>query len=390
MLNKTTSILFQRYGDIIGEQMTMQSENRLSKTVELTNKRSSFFYALDHDLYLTVTKGIAMIVTALNPDGNDMDRFVIHRTVRLKAGVYFCILSISANACIRISYDQSIKLSQYPTPGQQPIIYEAIVPSFQIKEIYAAYYQVRGRNYRFPGETHPYWELTFIDNGCLNTKVDDREYCLRDRELMLYAPNQFHDQANRADKACSYLTILFDMEIKDATIISNRIYHAHRELWEALQHYIKAADQHLHYDKELMLCYCKEIIIRILQYDGLKENHHTPTLMQQKFENELVNEIISYINEHIYEPLTIEDITQRFSLSRSSLQTLFKNNIGCAPKQYILDLKLTKSKYLIKESTHTISEIAAMLGFTSIHYFSRRFKQSFHMTPRDYAKSIYP
>ena len=53
------------------------------------------------------------------------------------------------------------------------------------------------------------------------------------------------------------------------------------------------------------------------------------------------------------------------------------------------NLKLNKGKLLIKESTHTISEISSMLGFTSVHYFSRKFKQEFGITPSDYAKSIY-
>ena len=50
---------------------------------------------------------------------------------------------------------------------------------------------------------------------------------------------------------------------------------------------------------------------------------------------------------------------------------------------------IDKGKLLIKESTHTISEISAMLGFTSVHYFSRKFKQEYGITPSDYAKSIY-
>ncbi|MEG0743950.1 MAG: AraC family transcriptional regulator, partial [Erysipelotrichaceae bacterium] len=44
---------------------------------------------------------------------------------------------------------------------------------------------------------------------------------------------------------------------------------------------------------------------------------------------------------------------------------------------------------LIKESLYTISEISSKLGFTSIHYFSRKFKQQFGITPSDYAKTIY-
>ena len=126
-----------------------------------------------------------------------------------------------------------------------------------------------------------------------------------------------------------------------------------------------------------------------MQYDFLTSSPVASTPMQQRFENELLNEIVIFINDSIYEQITIEEICLKFSISRSSLQTLFKNNLGVAPKQYISDLKLNKSKLLIKESVYTISEIASMMGFTSIHYFSRKFKQQFGITPTDYAKTIY-
>ena len=110
--------------------------------------------------------------------------------------------------------------------------------------------------------------------------------------------------------------------------------------------------------------------------------------MQQKYDSELLDGIINYVNENIYSPITIEELCEKFSLSRSTLQILFKNNLEVAPKQYISDLKLAKAKQLIKESSHTISEIATICGFGSIHYFSRKFKATFGITPTDYAKSF--
>ena len=75
-------------------------------------------------------------------------------------------------------------------------------------------------------------------------------------------------------------------------------------------------------------------------------------------------------------------------MSRSSIQTLFKVNLDVTPKQYISDLKFSKSKQMIKNSTYSISEISRMCGFSSIHYFSRKFKEKYGVTPTSYAKSI--
>ena len=85
----------------------------------------------------------------------------------------------------------------------------------------------------------------------------------------------------------------------------------------------------------------------------------------------------------------IEDICSKFAVSRSSLQMLFKNNLNITPKKYINDLKLAKSKLLIKENKYTISEIAFMLGFSSIHYFSRAFTQHYEISPSEYAQTVF-
>ena len=96
-----------------------------------------------------------------------------------------------------------------------------------------------------------------------------------------------------------------------------------------------------------------------------------------------------YINYNYHQPLTVAQICQNFSISRSFLQQLFNKNLGVAPKQYIASVKLKKAKILIKENKYTISEISEKLGFTSIHYFSRAFKKEFNISPSEYAKSIY-
>ena len=208
-------------------------------------------------------------------------------------------------------------------------------------------------------------------------------------DLILYAPGQFHNQTSGDSRSCSYLTIMFEMDIPESYLITNRVYHAHRDIHNALNNFIKISSDNMLYNHELMLCYLKELIIRILQYDFLVSSPVASSPMQQRFENELLNEVLMYINDMIYEQLTIEDICTKFSISRSSLQTLFKNNLGVAPKQYISDIKLKKSKLLIKEGIYTISEVSRMLGFNSIHYFSRKFKQQYGITPTDYAKTLY-
>ena len=94
------------------------------------------------------------------------------------------------------------------------------------------------------------------------------------------------------------------------------------------------------------------------------------------------------VSYEVTEPITIEQICHKFFMSRTSLQALFKMYLHNSPKSYLLGIKLQKSKELIRENQYTISEIADMLGFSSIHYFSRLFKKYFELSPSEYAKEI--
>lgn len=389
MLHKTTSFIFSKYGDILNE-ISQRNEHKLSTSLFRSKDKSiSSFYVYNQDIYIKVISGIAMLVVSLDDTGKEYEQFVIHRVIRLKKGVRFNFLSISSSIRVEISYTHGTKSKTIPTYENEKITYERIIPRIEVKEIFGYYYQVRNPNYNFAGESHNFWELSFIDSGSLDTTVDDEPYTLNSMDLILYAPGQYHTQSTKDKTSCSYLTILFDMDMPHPEFIINRVYNAQRDIHAALNNFIKVSSAELLYDDELMLCYLKELIIKILQYDFLSDVPVASSPMQQKFENELLNNIIIYINEHIYEQLTIEEICHKFSISRSSLQTLFKNNVKVPPKQYISDLKLNKSKILIKESVYTISEISNILGFTSIHYFSRKFKQRFGIAPTDYAKTIY-
>ena len=133
------------------------------------------------------------------------------------------------------------------------------------------------------------------------------------------------------------------------------------------------------------------MIIRLLQSEFIKEEHDKKPLTdaRQHYHDEQLEKILKYIDDTLYEPITVGEICQKFSMSRSSLQILFNENLNQTPKKYINELKLEKSRQMIGEGRYTISEIALMLGFNSIHYFSRAFTQKYNMAPTEYAKTIF-
>ena len=138
-----------------------------------------------------------------------------------------------------------------------------------------------------------------------------------------------------------------------------------------------------------MHCLLTETIIRLLQGIYTVPSSQPSSVVRQNYQEELFDQILAYLESKLYEPLTVADICQQFSLSRSTLQLLFKNAVNQSPKKYISDMKLEKSCQMLRENKYTISEISLKLGYSSIHYFSNAFNQKYHISPSEYAKRIY-
>ena len=79
----------------------------------------------------------------------------------------------------------------------------------------------------------------------------------------------------------------------------------------------------------------------------------------------------------------------RFSAqSATNLKTIFKAATGMGVMEYYRMLKIEYAKRLLREGSGNITQIADRLGYASVHYFSRHFKQATGMTPSEYTQSI--
>ena len=105
-------------------------------------------------------------------------------------------------------------------------------------------------------------------------------------------------------------------------------------------------------------------------------------------ENEIIRHAQQYISSHIREKLSVRLIAQQVDVSPSYLTVLFQENLQISPGEYIRRIKLQESKQMIRENNLNFTEIAAELQYSTVHHFSRQFKEKFGITPTEYAKSV--
>lgn len=387
MDDKTTDSQFIKYGLVYEEFKERDTQDLICKKITTNDTVISSLYNFSEHVYIELIEGMAYILIGESIN-DELKLFGIHKNLEIKPNMYFNIIPMTGEAIfdLIIPKNYNLKLEFLDTP----YVYNKIQSIINIPEIIACYYNVKSPNYKFKGERHNVYELIFVDNGSLDTNVDGIDYKLEASDLIIYGKNSFHTQQINSKSSSSYLTIIFEMDCDDDNLICNRVFHCRKELYKLLKKFSKNLSSDIPYSKNLVLSNLHEIIIRLFQYDYLDlERDKLPNESYQCIQNELLENIVLYIDNTICQPITIEDICHKFAISRTSLQTLFKSNLDITPKKYISDLKLAKSKLLIKENKYTISEIAFMLGFSSIHYFSRSFTQHFNMSPSEYSQTIF-
>jgi len=94
--------------------------------------------------------------------------------------------------------------------------------------------------------------------------------------------------------------------------------------------------------------------------------------------------MLAFIRRHLDQELSLERLSKEFGRSPSTLLREFRTATGTTPVQYILEARLRKAASLLRQTDLGIAEIADRIGFDDPNYFSRRFKQFFGVSAREW------
>ena len=101
---------------------------------------------------------------------------------------------------------------------------------------------------------------------------------------------------------------------------------------------------------------------------------------------EIYNRLITaktFMDEHYYEPITLEQISQKAFLSRFHFHRLFSQVYRKTPHQYLTQRRMEKAKDLLEENK-TVTDVCNEVGFESLGSFSVLFKKEIGFAPQYY------
>lgn len=101
-----------------------------------------------------------------------------------------------------------------------------------------------------------------------------------------------------------------------------------------------------------------------------------------------IDEVISYIHKHIFDPLPLSRLAQHVAYSPYHFSRLFKEKMGLSPLYYVSSLRLQKAKDLLLQSNLTVRDIALEIGQQSLGTFTTRFTERVGMSPSQFRNSM--
>lgn len=270
------------------------------------------------------------------------------------------------------------------------------------------------KGFVFDGEQHDFWELLYVDKGGVEVRADERVVELKQGMIIMHKPGEFHTvRVKDHHKPPNLIVISFECSSPHMTALENVVMLlGSREqkllsllMQEGFQAFEPPFDVPSSHEltrnsaapfasEQATKAYLEILLIQLIRQleaesvDGHTDKRKPSSIQTVRVEQSIVKRITDYMKAHLSEQLSLDQLCQETHLGKSRLKEIFHSQKGTGVMEYFKLLKIEEAKSLIREHQYNYTEISNMLGYTTIHYFSRDFKKSTGMSPSDYARTV--
>ncbi len=382
MIRNLNQVTFQGFGTVPPERShsTGGFDKSAATPLPLSQENAVIFRALS-DTWAAGGTGSSVLSVSL--DGESYQDYYLDKPVCIKPGVLFIITPFvgQADALLwAVTPPEKVGTRNFTEPQ--------IDRQLQVDDVYTFFYQEKEQGFLFPGESHPMAELTYVDQGSLHSVAEGQDLLLKQGDLVIYGPGQWHMQYADIGVAPRYVTISFASRGKRLNALLNRKFTAPQKAVTLLQNMLREQETTDALSGDIILCQLNLLLLLLLRETTAPTGGKLQTANAVHSENEIIRQAQQFISSHIREKLSVPLVARQVDVSPSYLTALFHKNLQISPGEYIRRIKLQESKQMIRENNLNFTEIAAELQYSTVHHFSRQFKEKFGITPTEYAKSV--
>lgn len=287
--------------------------------------------------------------------------------------------------------------------------YRPITPRrpVEVRQLYSVHYFEYTGSYTYPGERHDFWELLYVDKGAVSVTAGERDFRLAQGQIVFHAPGEFH-ALSAVGVAPDLVVVGFGCTSPAMDFFRNRVCAVRGEERSLLGRIVAESsaafstpmndpsvteltrrDDPPFGAEQLVRTALEELFIHLIRQEELSPQGAARTRTDvPKEDSGVLEQVTAYLEQRVDLPLTLAEICRDNLVGRSRLQKLFHTHTGGGVMAYFGALKINAAKRLIREGRLNFTQIAARLGYQSVHYFSRRFRLATGMSPSEYERSV--
>ncbi len=276
--------------------------------------------------------------------------------------------------------------------------------TLEIRAIYTVHYFEYTSHYTFAGESHDFWEFLYVDKGSVRVTADQYCHDLSRGQIIFHAPGEFHALSANGVTAPNLVVVSFPCDspgmdffrghlttlgAEERTLLGRIIRESQTIFSTPLNdpgtRWMQRRDAVPFGSEQLLAAALEELLIRLIRrgdsIPALQQSIHRQT-------DDRTQQIMEYLEQRLDQSLSIRQICHDNLIGRAQLERCFHQQTGSGVIDYFNRLKIDAARQMIREGHLNISQISSKLGFSSVHYFSRRFKTVTGMSPSEYARSV--
>ena len=291
-------------------------------------------------------------------------------------------------------------MENYRYNMRETILPEILVkPVLRIDVLSSLYHYHYTPNYVFSGEFHSAWELVYVDLGEVVVTAEDKDHIVSAQQFFLHKPDGFHKiRANHQNS--SVLVCAFKPSVGQKALLTlcskvNCTTDSQR-LW--LAEILKEV-----HSTPAFTNFRIEEILKLNQFgsslqfiENCLENFFFSSLFSSghynshnmEGSNAITCNVVQYLDQHLSEHITVDDIAKALGYSASYLSKVFVRLTKKSIITVLSEMRIQRAKEMIATGTQTLSEISESLGFSSLQYFSTMFKKVTGFSPTEYKKAL--
>lgn len=382
MIRNLNQVTFRCFGSVPSERT--QTDRNLFRddaaAVRLSQAEAVVYRAASET---RISCGMGMSVLSASTDGETYQRFYLDKPAVLRKGVYFLLEPFQGDATVMVSAQEPPEELGRPRPQQCPGGASAAGGGH-------LHLLLSGKGAGLPvfRGIPPHDRADLRGSGRAAQRGRRQDLLLRQGDIVLYGPGQWHMQYADIGVAPRFVTISFDVSGVDLAPLLNRKFTAPQSVATLLQNMLREQEFMDAYSNDIILYQLNLLLLQLQREAASPKAGKLQTANAVHSENEIIRQAQQFISAHIREKLSVPLVARQVDVSPSYLTALFHKNLQISPGEYIRRIKLQESKQMIRENDLNFTEIAAQLHYSTVHHFSRQFKEKFGITPTEYAKSV--